>query len=235
MKNQLIVPLFACFSLALAACGGSDDDSAPAAQPGTVNPQAAKSTATSTISGALTATKSNDGNSAVGQIQAASSSAQSIVSPAAGGGQPQALSDLGTLSLAVGPGCACEATKCVFTACKDNPSVEINGELSWEGGRVLCKNLTYKINQGGVSNVEMTTNCDLTVSDTKITGSLSSKGSTSYAAQGAGAGQYTWDATVKFNDVTHANGQPTGGSVDATSTVSVAGQTYSGSSTVKFP
>lgn len=228
-----LIPALACLSLVAVACGGSDDDGgAPAAQAGTVNPQAAKSTASSTINAATTAVKTNNGLGAAAQMQAASNQAQGIVSPA-GGAQAGSAPELGSLSLAAGPGCTCEATKCVFMACKDNPGVEINGEISWDGGHVVCKNLTYKVTQG-VSNIDMTTNCDLTVTDTKITGTLSSKGSTSYAVQGT-AGQYTWDANVKFNDVTYANGQPTGGSVDASSTVSVGGQNYAGTSNVKFP
>lgn len=227
-----LIPALASLSL-LVACGGDDSGGAPAAQQGTVNPQAAKGTATSTISAATTAVKSNNGLAAASQMQSASSQAQGIVTPAGGGTAPANLPDLGSLSLAVGEGCTCEPTKCVFKACKDNPSVEINGEISWDAGHVVCKNLTYKV-VSGPSTVDITTNCDLTVSDTKIAGTLSSKGATSYAVQGA-TGQTTWDATVKFNEVTFANGQPTGGSIDATSTVSAAGQNYSGSTTVNFP
>lgn len=232
---RVIAPTLFGLSLFAVACGGSDDESAPAAQAGTVNPQAAKSTASSAITAASTAVKTNNGLGAAAQMQSASSSAQSIVSPSAGS-VPQAIQpDLGSLTLAVGAGCTCEATRCVFSACKDNPGVEINGEISWDGGHVVCKNLNYKVMQaGGVSNLDMTTNCDLTLTDTKMVGTLSSKGSTSYAASGA-AGTYTWDSTVKFNDVTYTNGTPTGGSIDASSTVSVAGQTYAGSSNVKFP
>ncbi len=244
MKLNSIAPVLSSLVLFAVACGGGDDSGgAPAAQQGTVNPQAAKGTATATISAATTAVKTNNGMTAAAQMQSAASQAQSIVSPAGGAGTAPSgvpgLPDLGSLSLALGEGCTCEATKCVFKACKDNPSVEMNGEISWDGGHVVCKDLNYKITQG-VSTIDMTTNCDLTVTDALIKGTLGSKGSTSYNLQGGqgqtGAGTYTWDSTVKFNDVAFANGQPTGGSIDATSTVTMgAGQSYTGSSNVKFP
>lgn len=221
---------FVALSIAAAACSSSDS-AAPAAKAGTVNPQAAKSTATQAVQASVTAVKSNDGQASAGQFMAAAMSAQGIITPSYGA---MLQSEHLESSLAAGT-CDCTGTTCTFTDCVQGGTTTMNGTMSWGSGHVTC-DLTYKTTQ--TYPLQMTTKCDLTVSDTSIAGTLTSSGTVdlSGVSGGAAQGAYSWSSDTTFTAVTYASsGQPTGGSVTINASYEIAGQAYAGSATVTFP
>jgi hypothetical protein len=246
---------FAGVVVMLTACG--DDDDKPAAQPATVNKQAAASNAQSTIA-ALSQTVSASGDigpSSAGLLSSVAQSSQSLLTAQGGATGTRSLAsalflDDGSLHTLTdpAPGCTCTATGCTFTNCSPASgstasgqySFTIDGSYSWGGGHIECKDLTYTFNANGVgasvgysTNLVVTLNCDLTITSTLIKGTLRSAGSSSTNIAGQntqGAYSSTWDVTTTYNDVTFdTTHRPTGGSlhVQGTTSVNVAGQSQS--------
>jgi hypothetical protein len=250
----------AAAALLVVACGSSDSGSEqpPAAQPGTVNKPVAKQAASQTINAATQVQSNNDGVQAASNLQGAAAQAQGIIQPSYGGAPSALLGEtIGQIGQMLGTadGCSCdEASKtCTYTNCTPNGSdnLTINGSLSWGGGKVVAKGLSYDIaNTGALSSLKLTLDCDLTVGATQIDGSMHTSGSTAGTAGTGAAGgapggtsfSYEWDTTIKFNAVTYSGGQPTGGSIDVSGSYAiklgaggVGDQTYAGSANVTFP
>lgn len=223
------------------ACGGSDEgESQPKTQPGQVNEESAKAAARQAIQASLTAIKQNDGENSAFQFQGAASQSQGVISPApaAGTGMPGAAG-----ALAAGT-CNCSETSCTFQDCGEEGSSTINGTISWDGGHVKC-DLTFKV-KGTTSfnELDLSTKCDLTVTETSIDGTLKSAGKISNLSTGGGEGEgasidignYEWDTNTKYEGVTYdTSGQPTGGTIHVDGTYSIMGQTYSGSAHITLP
>lgn len=241
-----ILPVLSVLSLAAVACGGSDDSGAdqPAPLSGTVNQQSAKASAQQTITATRTAFTTKDTGSKKGlgvaaQLQGAASSSQGIITPAATGAPPQS-TGTGQVAQAVGSGtCDCTDTKCTFKDCADNPGVTINGELSYESGKLTCKALSYAITSAAGATT-ITLDCDIAYTTTSVAGTLTTTGGTS-----VGGAKVGWSSTSKFNEVKYdAGGKPVSGTLDVTASYSVevatgqqgaAPQVYQGSATVSFP
>lgn len=253
--------LAVCMGVALmaVACGDDDDDSKPAAQTATVDQGQAKANAQATIS-ALSATLNGGENGAsVGALSGAAQSSQGLLSyqPGAAGTRSVAqglnLETGGVHPLDIGdPGCSCTGTSCTFSSCSfgsASTTFKIDGSYSWGGGHVVCNNLKYTFEStndvassgaaGYATNMVVTLNCDLTVTETSINGYIQSAGNTS-SSLGGQTYATTWDIRSTYNNVTfNASHQATGGSlaVNGTASVSAGGQTYNyaGSGEVTFP
>ncbi|MBK6464472.1 MAG: hypothetical protein IPF92_26230 [Myxococcales bacterium] len=225
-------------------------DAGPPGTPGTVNPQAAKSSSTTLVGGVSKAVDGNDGNASLALLIQGAQQSQSVVTPSAGGGAAKpsnvALRDfVGQVSQAI-TSCegACTGTTCDFKGCgTETPqsSVTISGVLSWTGGNLKCVGLTYDISAAttGGSKTKITLDCDVQASASSLKGFVKSTGSTSLnlgdSGAPAGVGTVAWTYDTTFNDVKYTAGKPTSGSVKVAATTSVAGQTYTGSAEITFP
>ncbi len=197
------------------ACGGGGGG-----KKADVNQQAAKTAAQQTISAATTAVEQNNGEAAAFQFLGAAQAGQGIITP------PQGGTAQGT--------CSCDETamSCNFTDCAQGAN-SLSGTISWGGGNVVC-DLTFVVTSP-VAPLNMSTTCDLNVTDTSMSGSLSSSGSL-MLPEGAGAsGNVSWSVDAVYNDVTISGGSPTGGSVTVDAEYEAAGEKFSGNGTVNFP
>lgn len=234
-------------------------DDAPPAQAATVNKQVAGSVAQSTIS-ALSATVSGtEGAASAGALAAVAQSSQSLLSSSGVGTTRSPLTLEGAVApLAFGgPGCECTATECTFTNCSPlsgtsasgSYAYTVDGYYSWADGHVVCRDLKYSFSTSGgagglsSSNLDVTLNCDVTITSTSIDGFIRSAGSSS-ADLGGQNTQYaysaSWDVTTKFQSVTFGtNRTPTGGSmhVEGTTSTNYGGQAVKseGKADVSFP
>lgn len=221
-------------ALAAAACGSDESEtkSTPKKQ-ATVNTAQAKEAAKQAIAASISAVRDGNGQNAANQLQGAASQMQGVITPAPGG-TAQAASPAGALAAGT---CNCDESQCTFQDCGDNGTT-INGTMSWKDGHLLC-DLTYHIENQGSYTLDLTTTCDLTVTETSIDGSLGSTGSLDGTAEGQGNGaayNYSWSSSSTYNAVTFdGNGMPTGGSIDITGSYDIGGQSYEGSATITFP
>lgn len=256
MRNALV---WMTMAMSVVACGDDEEDAKDNSQPATVNKQAATATAQSTIAALSATTTGGDvGISSATSLSSVAQSSQSLLTPQAPGASTKSFASALKIEEVIGtldessPGCNCTATSCTFSNCKPSSGSSqftIDGSYSWGGGHVECKSLKYVFGTDGAgpsvgfsTKVEVTLNCDLTISATTIKGYLQSAGSSSTEVAGqstAGAYSSSWDIKTTYNDVTFSNGQPTGGSmkVEGTTTTSAAGQqqAFSGSAEISFP
>jgi hypothetical protein len=223
-------------AFAAVACGSDESEtkSTPKKQ-AAVNTAQAKEVAKQAIAASISAVRDNNGQNAANQLQAAASQMQGVITPAPGGMSQAAASPAGALAAGT---CTCDQSQCTFQDCGDNGTT-INGTMSWKDGHLLC-DLTYHIDNQGSYTLDLTTTCDLTVTDTSIDGTLGSTGSldgTAVDGQGNGAAyNYTWSSSSTYNAVTFdGSGTPTGGSIDMTGSYEIGGQSYEGSATITFP
>lgn len=239
LRSSLLVA--ASLSFLVVGCGDDSEDSQPQAQPGQVNEQSAKAAARGTVQASLTAVSDNNGESAAFQLQSVASQTQGIISPAAPSGA--AMRILGAVGPSLGTldseGCECSETSCTFQECGSEGSASsMSGTMSWDGGHLKC-NLTFKTaGTAMASDVELTTTCDLKVTETSIDGTLGTSGKVSSitGAEGTGLGAYEWATTVHFDEVAYDSAkQPISGSVHVEGTYSIMGQTYSGTADFTFP
>lgn len=221
-------------ALAAAACGSDESEtkSSPKNQ-ATVNTVQAKAAAKQAIAASISAVKNGDGRAAANGLQAAAASMQGVITPS-GGVVAASANPAGALAAGT---CDCDQSQCSFKDCGED-GLTINGTMSWDNGHLLC-NLTYKV-ENTSNTLDLTTTCDLTVTDTSIDGSLGSTGSISGSAsdgQGNSASfDWSWSSSTTYNAVTFdGSGTPTGGSIDLTGTYDMGGQSYEGSATITFP
>lgn len=161
------------------------------------------------------------------------------------------------------PGCQCTGTSCSFSNCSFGTNgtsggavqFTIDGSYSWGNGHVTCGNLKYTFkatNLGGdvgtsgstgsigiSTDTVVTMNCDITVTDTTITGFIQTAGN-SATNLGQQAISSSWDIKSTYNSVTFdkATKNATGGSVNVKGTVNAVygGQSfnYAGEGDVTF-
>jgi len=242
LRSSLLLAASLCF---LVGCGDDNEESQPQTQPGQVNEQSAKAAARGTVQASLTAVQDQNGQGAASQLHSVASTTQGIVTPAAPSGpgttaQARILEafgpGLGTLD---GENCECTETGCTFLDCDWGGSTNtMAGTISWEGGHLKC-DLTFKTAGSAFSgDIEMTTSCDLKVTETSIDGTLGTTGKVASitGADGTAFGSYEWATTTHFDKVTYdTSKQPTSGSVHVEGTYTIMGQVYSGSADVTFP
>lgn len=241
---RLRSPLLVIASLSLlVACGSDSEESQPQTQAGQVNTQTAKSAAEGTVQAALTAVNDQNGRVAASQLQAVSSQTQGIITPAAPSTGTTAARILGALGPDLGTladeGCNCTETSCTFQDCGSETS-KISGTLSWEGGHLECDLQFKTIGAGLTGEVDITTSCDLKVTESSLDGTLGTKGTVSNiptADNSTGAiGSYEWNVSTRFDKVAYdAQRKPISGSVHVEGTYTIFGQVYSGSADVTFP
>jgi hypothetical protein len=221
------VALALVLTTGLAACGEDEESKAPENQPGaaTVNEAAVQQTASTAYQSVETAISSGDGQTAAFQMLSVGTSAFGMVQPSAGG-QP---ASIGSTSQALGAGtCDCTANSCTFVDCSDDVSGwTINGTISWTASSFDC-DYTVTGAQAGATYT-FTLVGALTYAPDSLDGTLSTAGD--YDVQGQSV---TWDSDLTFHSVTYSGGTPTGGSIDISSTISVAGQSYAADETVTF-
>ena len=222
------VALALVLTTGLAACG-SDEESKPSENKpaaGTVNEAAVQQSASTTYQSVESAIVTADGQTAAFQLLSVGTSALGMVQPA-GGGQP---ASIGSTSQALGAGtCDCTADSCTFVDCGDDISGwTINGTISWTATSFDC-DYTVTGSQAG-ANYTFTIVGALTYAPDMLDGTLSTAGD--YDVQGQAV---SWDTDMVFNSVTYSGGTPTGGSIDISSTVNLAGQSYAADETVTFP
>jgi hypothetical protein len=245
------------------ACG-DDEEEKPAAQPAAVNKQLAAQTAQSTIAAVGSISDSSAGGSSASSLSSVAQASQNLLTAQAPGTSTKSVASALNIGGEIhpldlnGPGCTCTETSCTFSNCSAGSSggsqFTIDGSYSWGGGHIECKNLKYTFgasgagaSSGGVgfnAKVNVTLNCDMTVTATSLKGYMQSAGSSTTEIAGGGQAQGTyssnWDVKTTFNDVAFGdNKQPTGGSihVEGTTSVTAAGQsqTFAGSADVTFP
>ena len=197
---------------------------------GTINDQAAQSTASTAFNATQTAT-GGDGQSGAFAMLGVGTSALGLVTPAQGG-ETQGVEGIGSVSQAqASEGCSCMDGSCNFDGCDSGSGLLLSGTISWTPTSLDCD---YSVagNQGG-SEYSFNIFCDLDYTETSLSGQLNSGGSVNVAAAGAN-GMSSWDSMLTFNNVTYAGGQPSGGSIDVNASVTTGGETYTASGSVSF-
>lgn len=130
-----------------------------------------------------------------------------------------------------GTGCECTANSCTFTACGNGTGLTIEGSISWTETSLDC-DYTVSGDQGG-STYDFSIFCDIDYTQTSIDGVIETAGRVDVPAAGAN-GTSSWDTSMTFDQVTFANGQPTGGSIEMSASVTAGGETYRASGSVAF-
>jgi len=215
--------LISVLALGVAACGESGNS-------GTVNQQQATTATTQSISALEQAISTNNGEASAQSLLGASLSNSTLVQPAAAALQ----NGTGVISSAQTTGtCDCNETSCTFTNCSygySGSSWTMNGTMSWTATTILC-DMTYAGDFQGQSYT-MDLDCNITMTDTSIDGTLNSTGSYDNTQFGI-SGSWSTDST--YNNVTFNNSScPTSGSIDIDASQTAAGQSYSYSGTVTF-
>jgi hypothetical protein len=213
----------------LVACGGSDKD------PGTVNPQSAR-TSINQVGQVNAAMAASNGGQAASAVAAMTAAGQGIVTPAG----PSGLIGLAPaelprpLVLAAQTGTAtCSPTSCTFTNFGDDTpgsAWTIDGTIT-KSGDTITFDLTYDIESGG-QTVNWNIDGSVAVTATSIDGTVNSNGS----ATGGPAGGVSWDVSVRYDAVQlDGTGCPIGGSVTASTSYEAAGRAvYNVEGTVSF-
>jgi hypothetical protein len=205
--------------ITVAACGGSDKD------PGTVNPQSAR-TSIDQVGAVNASLQASDGGQAASAVAAMTAAGQSIVTPSGTAGllglAPDHLPRPEVLSAQTGTA-ECTPAGCTFNNYGDDTpgnSTTIDGTIS-KSGDTITFDLTYDIDSGG-QMIDWAIDGSVTVTATSIDGTVDSSGSTS----GGAGGNVSWDVSVTYNDVQlDGTGCPIGGSITASTEYSVAGFT----------
>ena len=126
-----------------------------------------------------------------------------------------------------GTGCDCTENSCAFTDCSTGGGLVLNGTISWTETSLDCDYMVSG-NQAGTT-YSFTIFCDLDFTPTSLDGQLSTSGTVDMAGAAS-----AWDTDLTFNNITYVGGQPVGGSIDVTASVTVNGQTYTSTETVSF-
>lgn len=216
---------------------GSDKDPEPQGQAATVNQAAAKQNAQSAIAAALAA-KQGQGASSVSSFVGLGSGAFSLLTPSAPGQGAQTTALLTAPVGAFAPdevGVSCTDTSCTFDHYAPAGAYTVDGSMSWGGGHLVA-DLTVSMSQNGMS-FEFETTADLEVTDSSLDGTVTSKGRVvvPQAQQYGSSGEVSWDSSVEYDELTFANGQPTGGSMSVHASMQSGDQSYVGDVTVSFP
>ena len=123
--------------------------------------------------------------------------------------------------------CECTENSCTFTDCDNGVGLALTGTISWTENTLDCD---YNVSgdQAG-TNYSFNIFCDLDYTPTSLSGQLDTNGTVEVVGMTT-----VWISRMTFNDVTYADGQPTGGSMDVFASVMARGETYTAGSTVNF-
>lgn len=187
-------------------------------------------TQASALAAAITAANASDGVSVADAIARIGDTAAALV--------PQSKEGAGHRPAAGGSTCACdaEAKRCTFAGCTLRSAV-LTGSISWSDGRLVCEGLEVDVAEGtspmGTAHASLA--CDVTWDARRVAGTVRTTGSSVVSGT-----TYAWDATLTASDVTMEAGSFTGGTLEATASVSVttratATKDYAAAAVVTLP
>ncbi|TPV96918.1 MAG: hypothetical protein B7733_02295 [Myxococcales bacterium FL481] len=219
--NKSIVSSLLVSVMCVATC--SDDD----AKDGTVNDVAVQQGASAAIDATETIATSGDGQLAAFQMLAVGTSAMSFITP----GQERAALLPRPTGRSGGEGCSCSENSCTFTDCGDGTGFVVDGSISWTETSLDCD---YNVSGGAAGQTySFSVACDLDYTESSIDGTLETAGEVAINANGQNVSS-SWDTSLTYNDLQFMAGQPTSGSVEIDSSVTVDGETYAASGSVSF-
>ena len=222
----------AMFVVAFAACGSRDDESA---QLGQVDQAKARTSARAMASGALIATRENDGPRGLIQLLSGAIEAQSILSQSYGIHVASSAPRLQALQT-----CTCTEAACTYVNCAPTGTtgILVNGTVSWTTTSLKCDKLTYAVNVSGATT-NVTLDCDLAVTPTTLSGSVRSVGTAALGnlvqSSSVQISDIGWSSTTQLSNVTYDDKGLTGGSARVDVSSSIGDQAYTGSADVTFP
>jgi hypothetical protein len=208
----------------LGACGGGDDSK----DPGTVNPQSARSSIDQ-VGMVRASMMSSDGPGASSAVQLMTASAQSIVTPMQQASRlvpwvrllPPVRVDIARAPTGT---VMCTPTTCTFESYGDDSTTAgyiVDGSISTSGDTYTF-DVTYTI-QTTMSTLDWRITGPVTVTDTSVSGSIHSVGDTSGETM-MGGYDVSWDVAVDYDEIMlDTTGCPVDGTVQAEASYTVNG------------
>jgi hypothetical protein len=199
-------------------CGGDDG---PKAMPGTVNAPLARTSVQQSLMVRMAADSMN-GAGVASAVMALNGSASGMVSPQSSAAGALLNSDVEQTAQAQTTGVTCDASGCKYNNYMTGGST-LNGTVNVSAGSGDAKNVKWDLtikNNGATAGgfgFDYTGKGDIQVALTSLAGEVTTKTSVA-GTQGGQSFQGGSESLVRFNAVTIASGQPTGGSVYAKTT-----------------
>lgn len=221
MKLQSTLTLCVSLLLALNSVGCGKQENAD------VNEAAAKTQVNTAIQAVQSLQGGKNGQSAATELMSLGAGSLTMLKPKGGDEKRSAAlgAQLDMLAKATekgAEGCECTAKKCTFTKCGVDGEATFNGTIEWSETSLKCD---YSIEmKHSALELNFSTTCDLKFSETSLDGTLSSEGSSKYAAAGQSGGS-KWDTSMQFDGVKWDKaGKAIGGKVTIEASLEVEGQ-----------
>lgn len=198
MKLQSTLTLCASLLLALNSVGCGKQENAD------INEAAAKTQVNTAIQAVQSLQGGKNGQSAAMDLMSLGSGSLAMLEPKAD--QEARSAELGAqlrmLAKATEEGgtegCECTKNKCTFTKCGVADGATFDGSIEWTKTSLKC-DYSIKMKHSALE-LNFSTICDLKFSETSLDGTLSSEGSSKFAAAGQSGGS-KWDTAMEFKGV----------------------------------